>query len=104
MNDEGQFAFDTLTNSVKDDIDAFLDKFNSYLEIKPDNPDTTEYDPVLDEHPLKYYFASILKKFYNFELFNPHSGVYKNKNMQNDMRKGGIARTDETRSLCYLIT
>ena len=25
------------------------------------------------------------------------------KNMQNDMRKGGIARTDETRSLCYLI-
>jgi len=27
----------------------------------------------------------------------------KNKNMQNDMRKGGIARTDETRSLCYLI-
>ena len=24
----------------------------------------------------------------------------KNKNMQNDTRKGGIARTDETRSLC----
>jgi len=27
----------------------------------------------------------------------------KSKNMQNDMRKGGIARTDETRPLCYLI-
>ena len=24
----------------------------------------------------------------------------KNKNMQNDMRKGGTTRTDETRSLC----
>ncbi|MCR5309450.1 MAG: hypothetical protein K6E21_05015 [Bacilli bacterium] len=102
MNDEGQFAFETLTNSVKDDIDGFLDKFNVYLEVKPDNPDTAAYDPVLDEHPLKYYFANILKAFYNFELFNPHSGTYKNKNMQNmfdfifgNMEEQGVERPSD---------
>ena len=83
MNDEGQFDFDTLTDSIADDMNGFLKKFNEHIEIKPDNPDTSAYDPVLDDQPLKYYFASILKSFYNFELFNPHSGEYKNKNMQN---------------------
>ena len=78
----GKFSFDAFTSGIKDDPNDFLNKFNSYLEVKPDNPETIVYDPVFDEHPLKFYFAKILKAFYNFELFNPHSGEYKNKNME----------------------
>ncbi len=101
-NSEGKFDFSALTDSISNDINGFLRKFNERLEIKPDNPDTAAYDPVLDEHPLKYYFASILKDFYNFELFNPHSGEYKNKNMQNmfnyiftNMEEHGVERPSD---------
>ena len=83
MNDEGKFSLDSFKDSMSDDMNGFLQKFNKHIEVKPDNPDTAAYDPVLDEQPLKYYFASILKKCYNFEIFNPHEGEYKNKNMQN---------------------
>ena len=83
MNDEGNFDFSTFTSSMQDDMNGFLRKFNEHIEVKPDNPETEAYDPVIDDEPLKYYFSNILKALYNFEIFNPHSGEYKNKNMQN---------------------
>ena len=82
VNDEGKFDTAALTDLIQDDINGFFKKFNEYVEITPDNPDTTENEQKFDTHPLKYYFSDILKRFYNFELFNPHSGVYKNKNME----------------------
>lgn len=102
MNDEGKFDLDVFKNSMSEDMNAFLRKFNEHIEIKPDNPDTIAYDPVLDEQPLKYYFSSILKKCYNFEIFNPHEGEYKNKNMQNmfnyifgNMEEEGVERPSD---------
>lgn len=81
-NDEGKFDAAVLTDMINDDIAGFLDKLNSYLIITPDNPETPTNEEVLDDHNMKYYLASFIKGFYNFEVFNPHSGDDKNKNMQ----------------------
>lgn len=106
-DDNGHFSIDSLTSLMSDNMDGFLDKFNEHIVIKEDDPSTPEYDDVIDEHPLKYYFADFLKSFYNFELFNPHSGENKNKNMEQllgyvftFMEPFGIEKpTDETFAL-----
>lgn len=82
MNDEGEFDLGALTDSLSSDTSAFLNKLNNKLTIVKDDPSTPEDETVLDTHPLKYYFSEFLKGFYNFEIFNPHDGVNKNKNMQ----------------------
>ena len=99
---DGKFSLDTFKDDMSNDMNAFLQKFNKHIEVKPDNPETETYDPVLDDQPLKYYFANILKACYNFEIFNPHEGEYKNKNMQNmfnyifgNMEEEGVERPSD---------
>lgn len=82
VNDEGQFDVAVLTDSISGDIGGFLNKFNEHVLITSDDPETPENEAKYDDKPLKYYFAELLKSFYNFELFNPHSGINKNKNME----------------------
>lgn len=76
LNSDGAFDITVLDNPTE-----ILSKLNEKLIIEDDNPETLADETKYDEHPIKYYLAETLKAFYNFEIFNPHSGPNKNLNI-----------------------